>query len=146
MVASVPVDASKVQVKADPDTPDEEKVAFEISVVSRLTVTVPALSTVSIPLVPPAMVRVPPKEVADDPESPANVILPEVNWETLICPDPVMICIPLTTNAESHPLPMDNAVELIDPPGSVKLPILIPLTLSVPAELVGAKVSSSIPL
>ena len=73
IVGSVPPDASKVQVIAVP----APKVVVLISVVSRLRVTVSvALSTVSIPLVPPAMVKVLPSVIDwPPPESPAAVKL-----------------------------------------------------------------------
>ena len=68
---SVPAVESKVQVSADP----EPKVVEPISVVSRLISRVPdPLSEVSMPLVPPATVRVAPKAVVDEPLSPAKVI------------------------------------------------------------------------
>ena len=73
---SVPAVESKVQVIADP----EPKVVVPISVVSRLMSKVPLpLSEVSIPFVPPATVRVAPKAVVDEPESPAKVIVELVN-------------------------------------------------------------------
>ena len=69
---SVPAVESKVQVIADP----LPKVEEPISVVSRLMVKVPdPLSEVSIPLVPPATVRVAPKAVVEEPESPAKVMV-----------------------------------------------------------------------
>ena len=72
MEVSVPAVESKVQVIAEP----EPKVDVPISVVSRLMIKVPApLSEVSMPFVPPDTVRVAPKAVVDEPESPAKVIV-----------------------------------------------------------------------
>lgn len=66
--------ASKVQVMADPDP----KVVVPISVVSKFRVSVSvAEATVSMPLVPPAMVKVSPPEIVwDVPLSPAAVNVP----------------------------------------------------------------------
>ena len=72
IVVSVPADESKVQVIAEP----APKVVVPTSVESKLIVKVPALlSEVSMPLVPPAMVRADPKEVDELPRSPANEIV-----------------------------------------------------------------------
>ena len=71
-VVSSPAEASKVHVIAEP----LPNVVVPTSVESKLTVRVPLpLSVVSIPFVPPAIVRVAPSAVVEDPLSPANVIV-----------------------------------------------------------------------
>ena len=105
---SVPAVESKVQVIADP----LPKVEEPISVVSRLIVKVPdPLSEVSIPLVPPATVRVAPKAVVEEPESPAKVIVELVNSLLSIeVPRVVTSVLPATES----PVPVKS--EIVSPP------------------------------
>ena len=108
---SVPAEASKVQVKADPDP----HVVDATSVESKLMVKVPALlSEVSIPLVPPAMVRVPPRVVVEEPRSPAKVIEELVSSElSMEVPKVVVSAFPTTES----PVPANSVM--------VSLPILM---------------------
>ena len=100
---------------ADP----EPKVVVPTSVESKLMVKVPALlSEVSMPLLPPAMVLAVPKEVDEDPRSPANVI------------------VELSSSAFEIEVPSDEVSELPDitSPVPVKSEIVSAPTVKDPAE------------
>ena len=115
IVVSVPADPSKVQVIADP----EPKVVVPTSVESKLIVRVPALlSLVSIPLVPPAIVLVVPREVDELPRSPANEM------------------VELSSSALEIEVPSEEVRELplMTKPVPVKSEIVSPPTVRVPAE------------
>ena len=105
---SVPAVESKVQVIADP----LPKVEDPISVVSRLMVKVPApLSEVSMPFVPPDTVRVAPKAVVDEPESPAKVIVELVSsLLSMDVPRVVTSVLPAT----ERPVPANSVI--VSPP------------------------------
>ena len=114
-MVSVPAEESKVHVIAEP----APKVVVPTSVESKLIVKVPALlSEVSMPLVPPAMVLAVPKDVDEDPRSPANVI------------------VELSSSAFEIVVPKDEVKEFPDitRPVPVKSEIVSPPTVSEPAE------------
>ena len=123
-MVSVPAEESNVHVIAEP----APKVVVPTSVESKLMVKVPALlSLVSIPLVPPAMVRAVPNEVDEDPRSPANemVELSSSAFEIEV-PSEEVRELPLIT----RPVPVKS--EMVSPP-TVKVPALAdPVTTALP--------------
>ena len=120
----------KVQVIPLPDP----NVVVPTSVLSKFTVKVPdPLSVVSIPVVPPAIVLVAPKEVADDPVSAANVMEELVNCPEISCPEELMTAVPLTTSTLSHPLPTRKAVVETEST-AVRLAMFMPLKVSASDE------------
>ena len=135
MVVSVPAEPSKVHVIADP----APKVVVPTSVESKLIVKVPALlSEVSIPLVPPAIVLAVPKDVDEDPRSPANemVELSSSAFEIDVPSDEVRELPDIT-----RPVPVKS--EMVSPPTEIDAAETDPVAVTFVEKLPAPTTSSS---